>query len=83
MSIQGKIGQSGAARIATTASRAGTACMVSLIDRRTGRAHTVGGAPLRIFTKLPEEAADALLRHRDPAHWEVRVEPLATIGPRS
>ncbi|MBW6507851.1 MAG: hypothetical protein K0B00_14065 [Rhodobacteraceae bacterium] len=82
MSIQGKIGHRGA-HVGTATARAGAACMVSLIDRRTGRAHTVGGAPLRVFTKLPEEAAATLLRQRDPAHWEVRVEPLMTIGPRS
>jgi hypothetical protein len=52
------------------------ACQVTLIDRRTGRAHRISGAPLVRFTSDPRSAAQDLLAGRDPNIWEVRIEPL-------
>ncbi|MDR5651175.1 hypothetical protein [Ruixingdingia sedimenti] len=54
--------------------------MVSLIDRRTGATHRVNGAPLRLFSADPEATAGALLRNRDPRHWETRVARLHSGG---
>lgn len=51
---------------------------VRLIDRRTGQAHRVNGAPLLALSREPQAAAASLLEGRDPALWEARVEPLAT-----
>lgn len=51
-------------------------CAVRLIDRRTGDTHRVNGTPLVLFTRNPEEAAAELLQGRNPAVWEVRVEPI-------
>jgi hypothetical protein len=36
----------------------------------------VNGTPLVLFTRNPEEAAAELLQGRNPAVWEVRVEPI-------
>lgn len=52
------------------------ACAVRLIDRRTGAAHRINGRPLTLYTRRPQEAAADLLEGRDPAHWEVRIEPI-------
>lgn len=51
---------------------------VSLIDRRTGRPHRIGGAVLILFTRAPIEAAQDLMRNRDPQTWsvEARAVPL-------
>jgi hypothetical protein len=55
----------------------GRTCSVGLIDRRTGAAHRINGAPLVVFTRRPDEAAADLMDGRDPAVWEVRIEPLS------
>lgn len=49
-------------------------CTVSLIDRRTGTAHRINGTPLTIRTDTPNDAAADLLRNRDPAVWDVRID---------
>ena len=54
----------------------GCAYQVSLIDRRTGRAHRVSGRPVTRFTRDPQSATVELLAGRDPHLWETRVEPL-------
>jgi|GEM_PF-2246648 hypothetical protein len=54
----------------------GCACQVSLIDRRTGRAHRVGGRPVVVFTSDPQAAVIELLSGRDARLWEARIEPL-------
>jgi hypothetical protein len=54
-------------------------CLVRLVDRRTGQAHRINGAPLTLFTRDPDEAAAELLRNRDPRFWEVRVEPIGGV----
>lgn len=64
-----------------TARRRG-ACAVSLIDRRTGRAHRINGRPLVLFTRQPEEAAAELLEGRDAAIWDVRVEAIGQEAER-
>lgn len=51
---------------------------VRLIDRRTGKAHRVNGAPLSTLSREPEIAAASLLEGRNPALWEARIETLAT-----
>lgn len=56
---------------------------VSLIDRRTGRPHRVNGTPLAVFTRSPEEEAANLLRHRDPAVWDVRISALTGQTPKT
>ena len=58
------------------------ACMVRLIDRRTGAAHRINGMPLTLYTRRPAEAAAELMQGRDPAVWEARVEPIEPEGPR-
>lgn len=58
----------------------GRACSVSLIDRRTGKTHRIGGSPLTIFTRDPQSAAAELLAGRDPHLWEARVQPLDPKG---
>lgn len=57
-------------------------CSVSLIDRRTGQAHRVGGAPLTILTQDPQSAVAELLAGRDARLWEVRVQPLVSARPQ-
>ena len=52
-------------------------CQVTLIDRRTGRAHRVQGYPVMRFTTDPHAAARDLLLGRDANLWEARIEPLA------
>lgn len=52
------------------------ACIVRLIDRRTGAAHRVNGTPLTLYTRRPSEAALELMEGRDPAVWDVRIEPI-------
>ncbi|MDB5659489.1 MAG: hypothetical protein JWS10_2104 [Cypionkella sp.] len=52
------------------------AYQVSLIDRRTGRAHRISGSPLVRFTRDPQSAVRELLDGRDVRLWETRVEPL-------
>ena len=77
----------------TAASRTGTAmpvlpqafaptCAVRLVDRRTGLTHRINGSPLTLYTRRPEEAAAELLRNRDTAVWEARIEPLDQGGRR-
>ncbi len=61
---------------AVRSSRTTGTCAVHLIDRRTGAAHRINGTPLVIFTRRPDEAAADLLSGRDPAVWEVRIEPV-------
>lgn len=51
---------------------------VRLVDRRTGKTHRINGGPLTLFTRAPDEAARELLRNRDAAVWEARVEPLGS-----
>lgn len=55
-------------------------CMVSLIDRRTGRAHRVDGTPLVIHSLHPKQIADRLMQGRDPSKWEVRITALNGEG---
>lgn len=55
-------------------------CAVRLIDRRTGSVHRVNGAPLVLFSRSPSDAAAELMRDRNPAHWDVRVEPILKGG---
>lgn len=52
------------------------ACSVRLIDRRTGRTHRVNGAPLVVQSREPHRTATEMLRGRDPAIWEARIEVL-------
>lgn len=54
----------------------GTLCSVTLIDRRTGAAHRVGGRKLTVFTRNPVLAVDELMTGRDPSAWDVQVLPL-------
>jgi hypothetical protein len=51
-------------------------CAIRLIDRRTGRVHRVNGAPLVLFARDPNAAAAELLLDRDPALWDLRIDPL-------
>jgi hypothetical protein len=53
-----------------------TLCAICLIDRRTGQPHRVNGSALVMFSRMPDEAAAELLEGRDPAVWEVQIEPL-------
>lgn len=50
---------------------------VSLVDTRTGRPHRVGGAVLTLFTRAPDEAAQELLRNRDPSQWRIEARAFA------
>ena len=50
---------------------------VSLIDARTGRPHRVGGTVLTLFTHNPDEAAQHLLRNRDPRQWRIEARAFA------
>ena len=54
----------------------GSVCVVTLVDRRTGAALRVNGARVVVYTRAPEIAAEELLSGRDPARWDVRVQPL-------
>ena len=54
-------------------------CVVRLVDRRTGKAHRINGAPLTLFTCDPDEAVAELLRNRDPRIWEARVERIGAV----
>lgn len=56
------------------------ACVVRLIDRRTGQTHRINGSPLVLYTRRPEEAVAELLEGRDPSVWEARVEPIGSGG---
>lgn len=47
-----------------------------LLDRRTGRTHRVNGSPLVLLTRQPEEAAAELLKGRDAAVWEARIDAI-------
>lgn len=51
---------------------------VRLIDRRTGLPLRANGAPVVAFTRTPRETAAEALAGRDPALWEVRVDPIGT-----
>lgn len=53
---------------------------VSLIDRRTGRPHRISDIPLRLITCEPFEAAQDLMRDRDPAHWDTAIQRLDQKG---
>lgn len=64
-----------AVRSAAMRGTAGT-CVVRLIDRRTGLTQRVGGRPLVIFSRHPDEAAAELLEGRDRSIWEVRIDPI-------
>lgn len=55
---------------------AARACMVRLIDRRTGAAHRINGTPLTLYTRRPAEAAAELMQGRDATIWEARIEPI-------
>jgi hypothetical protein len=63
---------------AVTRGVAAPTCAVRLIDRRTGAAHRVNGAPLVVFTRDVPGATAQLMQNRDAAHWEIRVDALAT-----
>lgn len=63
---------------AVTRSVAAPTCAVRLIDRRTGAAHRVNGAPLVLFTRDVNAAAAQLMQNRDATHWEIRVDAIAT-----
>ncbi|MCU0899004.1 MAG: hypothetical protein MUC82_00760 [Cypionkella sp.] len=54
------------------------ACLVRLIDRRTGAAHRINGTPLTLYSRRPNEAAAELMQGRDPLVWEARIEPIET-----
>lgn len=54
------------------------ACLVRLIDRRTGAAHRINGTPLTLYSRRPNEAAAELMQGRDPSVWEARIEPIET-----
>lgn len=56
------------------------ACSVRLIDRRTGRTHRVNGAPMVVQSREPHRTASEMLRGRDPAIWEARIEVLRPEG---
>lgn len=58
----------------------GGPCAVHLIDRRTGRAHRIGGRPPVLFTRRPAEAVADLPEGRDSTLLEARAEPLRTGG---
>lgn len=53
---------------------------VSLIDRRTGRPHRISDIPLRLITCEPFEAAQDLMRDRDPARWDTAIHRLDQKG---
>ena len=53
---------------------------VSLIDRRTGRAHRISEIPLRLITCEPFDAAQELMRNRDPERWDTFVQRLDSKG---
>jgi hypothetical protein len=59
-------------------SESGPAFAVRLIDRRTGRPHRINGQTLTLYTRAPQEAVAELMHSRDPALWDVRVDPLVT-----
>lgn len=54
---------------------------VSLINARTGRPHRVGGAVLILFTRNPVEAAQDLMRNRDPDDWRVEARAFSLRSP--
>lgn len=58
---------------AMTGPRSPARCLVSLIDRRTGRPHRVDGTPLVVHSLHPRQIAANLMRGRDPSKWEVRI----------
>lgn len=49
---------------------------VQLIDRRTGQVHRRNGSPVAIVSAEPQRAAAELLKGRDPALWQARIDPL-------
>ena len=49
---------------------------VQLVDRRTGRIHRVNGSPQVLLTHQPEHAAAELLKGRDAAVWEARIDAI-------
>lgn len=55
-------------------------CLVSLIDRRTGRPHRVDGTPLVIHARHPKQIAERLMQGRDASKWEVRISVLEGEG---
>ena len=59
---------------------AGRTCAVRLIDQRTGSPHRIGGRPLVLFTRQPEQAASDLLQGRDPSVWRVHIDPIEPEG---
>lgn len=46
---------------------------ICLVNRHTGEAHRVDGAPLTILTSDPISAANQLMRNRDPDEWDAFV----------
>jgi hypothetical protein len=54
----------------------GSVCIVTLVDRRTGSALRVNGSRVSIYTRSPDIAAQELLAGRDPAVWDLRIQPL-------
>ncbi len=53
---------------------------VTLVDRRTGAALRLNGGPVTLYSRDPEAARAELLRSRNPALWDVRVEPIHSAG---
>ena len=46
---------------------------IRLVNRHTGEAHRVDGAPLTIVSSDPISAASQLMRNRDPEDWDAFV----------
>ena len=53
---------------------------VALIDRRTGRPHTISGIPLVVMTAEPVTASHELMRNRDPGVWDIFIERIDRNG---
>lgn len=53
---------------------------VALIDRRTGRPHTISGVPLVLMTAEPITASHELMRNRDPGLWDIFIERMDRKG---
>ena len=48
--------------------------VVQLVDLHSGRLYCVGGVPLTIYTRDPDEVRRDLMRNRDPRNWDVIIE---------
>ncbi|WP_233145019.1 hypothetical protein [Paracoccus yeei] len=51
-----------------------------MIDRRTGRPHTISGIPLVVMTAEPVTASHELMRNRDPGVWDIFIERMDRNG---